>query len=144
MLHLDRFFGRQEDFVAIDRRLKFDTLLRQLAHSRQREDLEAARIREYRFVPVHEFVQAAVLSHDLGTRPQHEVKSVAENDLSAVCRNLLRRDALDGPVRAYRHEGRRPHITTAKFQRATARRSASFGDLKLHGEFSGVRNIASP
>jgi hypothetical protein len=50
---------------------------------RQRENLEAARVGEDRFVPADELVQAAELLDDLQPRPQKQVEGVAEDDLSA-------------------------------------------------------------
>ncbi len=144
MLHLDGLLGRQEHFITVDRRLKPDAALAELAHGREREHLESARVGQYRTVPVHEFVQSAVLANDLCTRPQHQVKCIAEDDLGAVGGNFLRRDALDGAVGADRHEHGGPHGATAKSQHPASRRLATAVNVEPHPLRAGVRNIESP
>ena len=46
-----------------------------------REYLVAARVGQDRAVPVHEFVQAAMLADHPGSRPQHQVKGVTKDNL---------------------------------------------------------------
>ncbi len=69
--------------TAIDGRLEAHALLGDLAHGREAEHLEAARVGEDGLVPVHEAMQSAVRADDLGARPQHQVEGVAEDDLCA-------------------------------------------------------------
>ena len=71
------------------------------------EDLVAAAVGEHRAVPAHELVQAAKLGHQLGAGAQVEVVGVAEDGLSAECRDLVRLEALDSRLGADHDEGRR-------------------------------------
>ena len=117
-LDLHRALGIEEDLRAVDRRAEAHALLRQLAHRREAEDLVAAGVGQDRPLPVHHAVQAAVRAHDFRAGPQHQVKGVREDDLGAAGQEFLGRDALDGPVGADRHEGRR-------FNRAAREREPS-------------------
>ena len=59
--------------------------------------------------PVHERVQAAKRRDALGARPQHQVIGVAEQDVGAGRAHGRGVHALDGRLRADRHEGGRAH-----------------------------------
>ena len=80
------------------------TLLCDLAQIAEAEDLEPAAVRQDRAVPVHELVQAAGLADEIHARPQEEVVRVRQDDACAEIAQLVRRDALDGCLRADRHE----------------------------------------
>lgn len=53
---------------------------------------------------MHELVQAAGLADEVHARAQEEMVGVRENDAGAKIAQLIRRDALDGRLRADRHE----------------------------------------
>ena len=95
-------------------------------------------------MPIHELVQAAMLSDDRGAWPQHQVKSIAEDDLGTVTRDLFRCDTLDCPVRTDRHECGRLHGTASKGQRAASSCTINRVDIEIHATTSGVMNIESP
>ncbi len=132
VLHPHRFFRRQHNFSAIDRRTEPDAVLSDLAHLRQREHLEATGIRQDRTVPVHELVQTAVFADDFRARPQHEVEGITENDVSAALRDFFRRHAFHRPVSADRHERGCAHLATAQLDRTAACGTVRFAVNKFH------------
>ncbi len=95
-------------------------------------------------MPVHEFVQPAVLADDLRTWPQHQVERIAENDLGTVGGYLLRRHALHRTVGADGHEGGRPYRAAAKREESGTRSPAAIEDFELHPSPLGVTNMESP
>jgi len=88
-------------------RLECHAVFVELAQLSQRHHLEAARIGQDRMRPVHHGVQPAQPGHAFGTRPQHEVVGIAQQDIGARRAHLLGIHALDGSGSADRHEGRR-------------------------------------
>ena len=76
-LDFHRHFGREEQFVAVDRALECTAFFGQLAHIGQRKYLETARVGQNRFVPANKFVQAAELFDDFQTWAQPQMVSVA-------------------------------------------------------------------
>ena len=70
---------------AIDMRAERHALLRYRAELAERHDLIAAGIGEDRAVPSHEAMQAAKPRDAFGSRAQHEVIGVAEDDIRARC-----------------------------------------------------------
>ena len=144
MLHLHGPLRRQQYVIAVDRGLETHAFFRELAHVCQREDLEATRIRQDRPVPVHEFVQPAVLSNDSRARSQQQMKGIAENDFCAVSSNLLRRHALHRAVGSDGHERRRPDRAATERQETGACCPVAVEDFELHVSIPGVTNIESP
>src|SRR5579872_4804003 len=63
--------------------LKNDAALVKLPQLGERHDLEAAGISENWMRPVHEFVQAAQSRHPFGAWPQHQMISIAEQNVGA-------------------------------------------------------------
>jgi hypothetical protein len=63
-----------------------DAFVGDRAELRQREDLEAAAVRQDRLVPVHELVETAGGADDLTARTEVQVVGVAEEDLRARAR----------------------------------------------------------
>jgi hypothetical protein len=113
----------------------------------QREHLEAAGVGEYRSVPAHEAMQAAVFLDDIEPRPQPQVKGVAEDDLRVHFHQLARRHRLDRAIGAHRHEDRRLHRAVVERQRAAARMALGAMDLEVAGHGSGwlrSSSMASP
>ena len=90
--------------MPVEVRLEVAALLGELAHLRERKDLEAAGVREDRAVPPHEPVQTAGGGDDLRPRPQHEVVGVAEDDLRLQRDEVARLQRLDGAERPDVHE----------------------------------------
>src|SRR5690606_11782474 len=107
VLNLHRALRRELDQVAVDGRTERYAVLGDLAQLLEAEDLKAAGIRQDRPAPVHEAVQAAVRTHDVGPWAQHEVEGVTEHDVGAQVLELLGRHGLDAAVSADGHEGRR-------------------------------------
>ena len=83
------------------------TLLRDLAQLAQGKDLEAAAVRENGAIPMHELMQAAGLLDELHAGAQEEVIGIGQDDARPQILQLIRRDALDGRLRAHGHENRR-------------------------------------
>ncbi len=144
MLHLHGSFRCQKHRIAVYGRLELHALFAQLSHRREREHLESTGIRQYRSVPVHEFMKAAMLADYFGAGPQHQVERVAENNLGPAGSHLFGCNALHRAVGSHRHERGCLHRAATEFERATARRARSMDDRELHSSRPGVRNIASP
>jgi len=151
-LDLHRALRVQEYVRAVDWRAESHALLRELPHPGQAEDLVAAGIRENGARPMHEAVQAAMRADYLGTRPQHQVEGIREDDLGAAVDEFLGRDALDRSVGADRHEGRSLDDAAREREPPAARTAVTGQEFELHGRpsrsasaaGSGVTNIASP
>ncbi len=73
-----------------------------------------------------------MLSDGVGTGPQHEMKRVAEDDVGAVCGDLLGGDALDRAVGTDRHERRNPYRAPPKSQNAGPRIAVPARDVEIH------------
>ena len=121
MLDLDRALGCQRVLGTVEMRLERDAVLVELAQLRQREHLIATRIRQDRFPPVHQRMQAAQPRHALGARAQHQVIGIAQQDLGARRGDGFRLHGLHRRGRAHRHEGRRLDGTAPRGHAAAAR-----------------------
>ena len=88
---------------------------------REREHLEAARVREDRPVPLHELVQSAELAHELVAGTQVQVIRVGEDHLRVHRAEVGGVERLDGGERAHRHE--RGRLDGAVRRARTARRA---------------------
>jgi len=92
---------------AIDGGTKSHAVLIDTAHLRQAEHLETAGVGEYRRPPAHETVQAILMQrNDPGTRPQHQMKRIAQYDARPERREFLGQDGLHRAVGAHGHEDR--------------------------------------
>ena len=91
----------------------------------QAEDLVAAAVGEHRPRPADEAVQAAAPGDELVAGPQVEVIGVAQDDFRAEVLEVPRREGLDRPARADRHERRRLHVAVGGPQHAAPRRSVA-------------------
>jgi hypothetical protein len=81
-------------------------LLRNFRHLGQAENLKTTTVSQDWLVPANKVVQAAQLSNQLGSRPECQVVGIAENNLSARGRDLVKSQALDGAASPNGHEGR--------------------------------------
>ena len=61
-----------------------------------------------------------VLIDDIGSRPQHKVKGVTENDLCTRRNDLFGRHGLDRAVGPYRHKGGGINSTSLEYQLSAA------------------------
>ena len=143
MLDLHRDLGRQEELVAIDRRGELHAFLGNLAQRPQREDLEAARVGQDRFVPAHKAVEAAELFEDFHARAQPQMESVAQTDLRADIQQLVRAHRLDRAVSAHRHEDRGFDDAVRQMHTPPARLAGGGEKFEFHDQ-AFCRNIASP
>jgi hypothetical protein len=89
---------------AVDVALEGDPVVVDLVDPGEREDLEAAGVGEDRPAPAHEAVEAADLAQHVEPGAEVEVVGVAEHDLHAGPRELLRVEGLHGAERPDRHE----------------------------------------
>src|SRR3954465_5335677 len=109
---------------------KAHTFFADLAQFIEAEDLEAARVGEYRPLPRHKAVQSAQFADLLRPRPQIEMVGVGEDDLrvqlleSLVRGSLFRRQCPDG------HKDGRFHLTMRRLEFAGARVSITRVDMK--------------
>ena len=101
-----------------------------LAQRRERHHLEAAGIGKDRIRPAHESVQPAKRGDALGGGSQHQVIGVAEQNLGARCAHVVMMHALDGRLRADRHEGRRMHDAMRGRHLAGARSAVGRGQAE--------------
>ena len=139
-LDAHRFFRRQEEAIAVDRRGKVHALLGEAAQRTEAEHLEAARIGQQRRIPSHEAVQAAVLLDHVDPRAQPQVESVAEDDLGAGRGHLLGRHRFHTAVGAHRHERRGVDAAVRQLEHAAARLPVAVSQPEIHLSMS----IASP
>ena len=137
-LDFNRPLRRQREHRAVEMRAECHGVLVELAKLRQRHHLEAAGIGQDRAVPVHEFVQPAELGDALGTRPQHQMIGVAEQDLGAGCTDVLRRQPLHRRLGADRHEGRRLHAAMRRLKLAAPCRAVGLLELKRQTSSGGM------
>ncbi len=124
-LDLDRSFRRQHVPRSVDVRLEHRAVLGDLPDLRQAHDLEAAGVRQDRFVPAHEGVQTAELGDPLRARPQHEVIGISEQNIGAGIANLFRIERLDGRDRPDRHERRRADDAARRHDFAAPRQAVA-------------------
>ncbi len=82
-LHLHGYFRCKNHGAAVHRRLEFHPFFTDFAHLAQGKHLKTAGIGENRTLPLHKVVQVAMLLDDLGTRAQHKVEGVAQDDLGS-------------------------------------------------------------
>jgi hypothetical protein len=100
-------------------------------------------------MPAHEAVQPVPMeSDDLGAGAQRQVEGVAEHDLRAQSRELLRVHALHGAIGAHRHEGRSIDRAVRQMQSSAARGAVSMQQFKAQAHArapgAGKISIASP
>jgi hypothetical protein len=126
------FLGRQEQAVAVDRRLEPDSLLADLAQRTEGKDLKTAGVGEDRPIPAHEAVQAAMRSDDFEPGAQPEVEGVAEADLRSRRGQVAGRHCLDRSVGADRHEGRRVHCAVGESEAAATSSTVTGQKLEVH------------
>ncbi len=152
-LHLGDHLRREPRLRAVVDRPEGDALLVDAGDRvAQREDLEAAGVGQDRPVPAHERVQAAELRDQVGAGAEMQVVRVAEQDLRPGRAHLVGVQALDGRLRADRHERRRRHSRPCAVCRSPARAAPSvalirklpgsghwglpkFAHLKVHSTF---------
>ena len=109
-LNLHRPLRREHMFRAVDMAAKGHALLGQFAQIGQTHDLKAARIRQYRPLPVHEFVEPSQRRDPLGCGAQHQVVGIAQQDIGAGRGNAFGHHRLYRRSGADRHEGWRADI----------------------------------
>ena len=105
ILHLDGALGRQFMRRAINMRAESHATFGNGPKLAQRHDLIAAGIGQDRAVPAHEAMEAAESRDPLGSRAQHEVIGVAENDICARGFDVVDEHGFDRRGGADRHEG---------------------------------------
>ena len=106
MLNFHGALRRQLMTAAIDVRSKGDAALVDVPELGERHHLEAARVGQDRTWPADEAVEAAEPGDAFGTRTQHQVVGVAEDDVGAELLQLIEIDGLHRSGGADRHEGR--------------------------------------
>ena len=97
ILYLRGKLRRQQQAAAVHMGAERHPLLADVLRRRQREDLEAAAVREYRPRPVHEGMEAAQVAHEVMAGPLPQVIGIAAQHLNA--------DALEVRPGAGPHDG---------------------------------------
>jgi hypothetical protein len=120
VLDLHRFVGPEPQQRSVDVIAERDAVGVHVARPREREDLEAARVREDRAVPTHEAVEAAEATDALGSRTYREVVGVSEHDVRARRADLHRCERFHGGGGADGHEGGRRCGTVGRPQPSRA------------------------
>src|SRR5438093_12016775 len=82
--------------------LKFDAVLSDLAQFRERENLISAAIRQNWSIPIHEFVQAAIMFDHIQSRPNKQMIGISKNVLRLEFMQLSLRDGFPRPLRPHR------------------------------------------
>ena len=132
MLHFDGRFGPKENFSAVDGRAKRHALFVDLPHLAQAEYLKATRVGEYGSVPTDEVVEVTMNINRLGAGAQHQVKSIAEENVGSRSTYLLGGQPLNRAVGPDRHKRRGGNLTAWKTHLAGARLAVGCGDVKTH------------
>ncbi len=131
-LYCHGFLGSQEHPAPVHRGAEFHPGFPDFAQRPQAEHLKPAGIREDGTGPAHEAVQAAMGADDIGARPQHQVKGIAEDDVGAGVPQLGGADALDGAIGAHRHERRGFHLATGEGEATAPGAAILIHELELH------------
>ena len=93
---------------------------------------------------MHERMQTTMGANDVHARSQHQVKGVAENDLTAKRGEFLRRHGLDRAVSADRHERGRLDGPPGKGESPAARGAVAGQQFELHSVSPRPTSMASP
>src|SRR5712675_2310900 len=109
-LNVDGLLRRQKMRGAVEMRSKLHAVLGDRAPGGEAEHLIAATVGEDGPRPSDERVKAAAPSDQVVAWPQVEVIRVAQENVGAELFEILVEDALDGALRAHRHEGRRLNL----------------------------------
>ena len=98
-------------------------------------------------LPADEVVKPAELRHLLGTRPQHQVIGIAQDDVGARRLDLVEIETLHGADGAHRHEGGRADVAMQRLNRTEAGRAVGCVKGEAEGSFrhaAGNSRLASP
>ena len=125
--------------AAVDVRAEGHAVRVELAHQRQAEDLEAARIGEHRAGPAHEGVHAAEIAHQVGAGPQIEVKGVGQHQRGAELAQIARGERLDGGLGAHRREHRGEQCSVRCLEASGARGGLRVVGGRVELEHGGAR-----
>jgi len=80
-------------------------MLANFPHFPQTKHLKSPRIGENELLPVYKFMQTAMSRNDLRTGAQHQMKSIAQNDVGSGSADLFWCHGFDAAIRADRHKG---------------------------------------
>lgn len=146
LLDFHRNFRRQEEPLTVDRRSKTHAFFGNFAQFAQREDLEAAGVRQNRFLPSHKAVKTAVLGDDFQTGSEPKMERIAEQNLCSDFVELKRAHCFDCTVGADRHKHWRLNNAVVQMDFSAARKSFSFVEFecKTHWFTFCSRKHASP
>src|SRR3954451_18785680 len=113
----------------------------------EREHLEPAGVRQGEAAPAGELAETAQRGDGLGSRPQHQVVGVAQDDLGAECFVVGGAEVLDRTAGADRHEARSAIAAACGVGDARTRRAICRIGLEANGMHQVARrssSIASP
>jgi hypothetical protein len=132
VLDLDRLFRVQVAGRAVVRGAEFDALVAHAAKVREGKNLITAAVGQKAVRPVHEPAQSAESADQLRSRPEMEMKGIAEDQTVPDGRHLLRGHGLDGPTGSDGHEGWRENLGVRDAEEARPRggRRALISDLE--------------
>jgi hypothetical protein len=137
VLDLHGGFGVDEYLAAVDGGAEGDAFFGDLAQFPQTEDLKAAGVGQDWSLPLHEVVQVAVGFDHFGTRTEHEVEGVAEDDLGADCFDIPWEDGLYCAVGSNGHECGCFDGASWEFEASTAGLAVGGVEFELHEAGTG-------
>ena len=126
-LNVDRRFGCQQMFAAVEMRSKGRAFLVDLAPRGQTENLIAAAVCKDWLVPADESMKTAECADAGGAGPQVEMIGIRENDLRSQRIEVSMRHCLDCALRADRHEGRRVDVAMGRREHTSPRGAVGVG-----------------
>ena len=129
-LDVDRLLRRQQMRRAVEMRAKSRAFLVDGPPRGQAEHLVAAAVGQDGTRPPDERMEAATPRDQVVARPQIEVIRVAQEDVGAELLEIPVQDALDGALRADRHEGGRRNVAVRGRHHAAAGAAIPVGDAK--------------
>ena len=142
LLHGHRALGGEPVGRAVVGRAEGDAVVVDLR--REREDLVPAGICEEVAAPRHEAVETAETGDHVGTRAEHQVVGVGEDDLRAEVLEVGRRERAHGAPGADRHEAGRAKGASRRRDGARARLAVGGDDLDPKGHRVLPTSMASP
>ena len=115
-LYFDAACRRETMLRAINEAAERHAVHINFAKQRQRPNLEASTICEHRAGPFAKGVQTAQFFDALSTWAQHQVISVAKNDIGARLMDLIHVKRFDRARGSDRHESWRANVAARRFQ----------------------------
>ena len=115
----------QKYLVAIDRRLKRDTRLLNLANVTQAKHLKTTGVGQDGTLPAHEIMQVTMQTNDVSARTQPEVKCITQQNVRTRGAHILGRHTFYRAVGTHWHKSGRLNGASIKRNGAASRQTIS-------------------